>query len=220
MTATFPLDRTTAPEARRREGLGDYILPWTLAAAFLLHGVVFGLIAFDWDWIWSRAASAPAPIPVTLVYEPPPPPPAPPVPPAEVTPPPSPLAPLSSGSDTKTEAKATDEPHPALPQPTPPAEPAPTQQTKPAKPAPTGEKTPATAPRLAHSGERAAQAPEVHHEAQPAPLFHTIRWPSARGGVGNNDTEGDPYLNSMRDKVERNRVYPPAAYFAGAAEAL
>jgi len=200
-----------------RSGLGDVILPWTLAAALLLHGTVFLLVVIDWQSIWSHRAAQPAPIPVTLVYEPPPPPPAP--PPAETVPP-SPLPPLSSGSDTKTEAKATEEPHPALPQPTPPSEPTQSRETKPAKPAHAGEKTPATAPRLSNLGERAVVAPEVHHEAQPAPLFHTIRWPTAHGGTGTHDTEGDPYFNSLRDKVERNRIYPPAAYFAGGSEAV
>jgi TonB family protein len=64
------------------------------------------------------------------------------------------------------------------------------------------------------SAEREAAAePETRKEAQPAPLFHSIRLPSRRGGTGERDTAGDAYLNRMKDMVERHRIYPPASAF-------
>jgi protein TonB len=217
MTVLAPQNEAEIEDVRRK-GRGDSFLPWTLAAAVLLHALVFFIVTTDWDAMLRRVNAEPEPIPVTLVFVPPPEPqPQPqPAPPVETTPTP-PIAPRTSGSETKTEAKATEQPRPALPEAS--STPEPTE-SKEQKPANTGEKTPATAPRTARTGEHAAVAPEVHHEAQPAPLFHNIRLPSQRGGAGSRDSEGDAYLNRIRDIVERNRIYPPEQYFGGDAERL
>jgi TonB family protein len=215
MTVLVPRDEDIR-ESTGRIGRGGTLLPWTLIAAVLLHLAVFLLITVDWEAMLSQVKEEPTPIPVALVFEPPPAPPPPPKP-VETTPTP-PMTPRTSGSETKTEAKATEEPRPALPEASPTPQPT---ESKEQKPANTGEKTPATAPHLAHSGERtAAVAPEVHHESQPTPLFHNIRLPSPRGGTSTRDAEGDAYMNRLRDIVERNRIYPAAQYFSGDAERL
>jgi protein TonB len=119
------------------------------------------------------------------------------VPPLQVTlvraPPPSPAAkteppkikPRESGADDKTEAKKTAKPEPALPQPGSPRE-------SEAKPVPGVEPRP----------------------APPAEKFLAISLPP-QGGNADRNLAGDAYLNRMMQMIERNRVYPPAADFAG-----
>jgi protein TonB len=119
------------------------------------------------------------------------------VPPLQVTlvraPPSSPTArteppkitPRESGTDDKTEAKKTAKPEPALPN-------SGSPQASQAKPVPAAEPRPAA----------------------PAEKDLTIRLPP-KGGTGEHDLAGDAYLNRMMQMIERNRVYPPAAEFAG-----
>jgi TonB family protein len=215
MTASV-VGENTAPASVEHERGSDRLVPWTLAAALLLHGLVFALIAVDWEAMLAGVKSEPTPIPVALVIVPPPAP----APPQTAQPTQPAVQPRSSGPDQKTEAKATEEPKPALPQSTPEAQPTDPKEAKETVQPRTADKMPATAPRLTQLGEQAVVAPEVHHEAQSAPLVRHIHWSTARGGTGSRDTEGDAYLNRMHDIVESNRIYPPAQYFAGDAERL
>ena len=192
---------------------------WAVGAALLLHAVVAIICLVDWAALLNLAlaqAEPPAAIPVTLVYAPPPPPP-PPQPVVQPQPQPQPQAqppitPRMSGPDEKTEAKQEDTPQEALPQPkSPPPQTAPQQK----KPAPTraGNRDPASVTAPSSAEREAALEPETKKEATPAPLFHSIRLPSQHGGTGERDTAGDAYLNQMKAKVERRRIYPPASAF-------
>ncbi len=199
---------------------------WALGAALLLHVVIAIVCLIDWAALLNLAlarADVPEAIPVSLVYAPPPPPPPPPQPvvqPPQVQPQPQPpITPRMSGPDEKTEAKLEDTPQPALPQPkSPPPQPAQAQK----KPAPTraGNKEPASVTSPSSAEQAAALEPETRKEAQPAPLFHSIRLPSQHGGTGERDSAGDAYLNRMRDIVERHRIYPPASDFLDGQERL
>lgn len=114
-----------------------------------------------------------------------------------VKPPPKPAAksppaaatpkPRESGPDQTTEAKKT-----AKPAPTPPPRAA-------VRPAQTEARhAESTTPKPATEGLRVLQ----------------LRLP-ARGDASRNQA-GDPYLNALMQRIERNRVYPPAAVFNGA----
>ncbi len=84
-------------------------------------------------------------------------------------------------------------------------------------------KTAKAEPALPQSGSpRESQArpvpPEPRAEA-PAEKFLAIRLPQ-KGGNADRDLAGDPYLNRMMQKIERNRIYPPAADFIGSSSRL
>src|SRR5208282_4728169 len=84
-------------------------------------------------------------------------------------------------------------------------------------------KTAKAEPALPQSGSpQESQArpvpPEPRAEA-PAEKFLAIRLPQ-KGGTADRDLAGDPYLNRMMQKIERNRVYPPAADFIGTTSRL
>ncbi len=79
-------------------------------------------------------------------------------------------------------------------------------------------KTAKAEPALPQSGSpQESQAQPVPAEARPAPpaeKFLAIRLPQP-GGNADRDLAGDAYLNHMMQMIERNRIYPPAAEFAG-----
>jgi TonB family protein len=196
---------------------------WAIAAALLLHIAIAIICIIDWAALLNLAltqAEVADAIPVTLVYVPPPPPPPPPPKPQvqPEPPPPQPITPRMSGPEEKTEAKAEDTPLPALPQPKSPPEAQP-QQKKPV-PVHPGNREPATVAPTSPAEREAALMPEPRKQAPPGPLFRSIRLPSRHGGTGERDTAGDPYLNRMKDMVERHRIYPPASAFPGGAERL
>ncbi|HKF72352.1 MAG TPA: TonB C-terminal domain-containing protein [Stellaceae bacterium] len=206
-------------------GKRERIAYWAIAAALLLHVVIAIVCLVDWaallDLALARANVADA-IPVTLVYAPPPPPAPPPQPVVQPQPqlqPQPSITPRMSGEGEKTEAKQEDTPQPALPQPKSPPPQSAQQQKRPV-PARPGSREPATVTAQSPTEREAALEPETRKEAQPAPLFHSIRLPSQHGGTGERDTSGDAYLNKMKDVVERHRIYPPASAFLGGEERL
>ena len=178
--------------------------PWAppslaLVLALLLHAAVALWLLGN----WRHPQSPEAPVIVaTLVQEPSPAPPAPPPPkPAEQTPD---FAKRESGPGDKTTARAPAQkiaPEPAAPPPAPPAaEAVPEQPPQPA-PAPAAEaqpvpkaKPPPPAPRAEpHKPQTVARAPAL----APPDLDRTI---------GEKDETGDPYLNQLMARVERERA--------------
>lgn len=65
----------------------------------------------------------------------------------------------------------------------------------------------------------ARPAPAQPRAEAPAEKFLAIRLPQ-KGGAADRDLAGDPYLNRLLQIIERNRVYPPAGDFIGAAGRL
>jgi len=115
-----------------------------------------------------------------------------------------------SGEDQKTEARKTAENKPALPQPTPmPEKPQPKRPMEKAGQAQTAMGSSAMMP-TAPEGETApaARRPPVEGDG-----IHYILLSPDSGGTGDRDTAGDPYLNSIRNRVEHYRQYPPASEF-------
>jgi len=198
---------------------------WALLAAILFHLLVVVPWILEWAGLFAPRPE-PEAIPVALVYAPPPPaaqPPPPPAPeppkqPEPPQPPPPEIKPRVSGDDNTTEAKRTDLDQPAIPQPQ--SEPAP-EPPQPKKPAPAPSTATAT-PEAKTSNKPAEQQANLPPEAKPAPytgpLFHSIKLPSQKGGRGEKDSAGDPYLNHLRDLVERNRPRLPASAFPGGGE--
>jgi protein TonB len=174
---------------------------WSIAAAALLHAAV--LVWLLWDW---RRAPPEPPPPVLAVTLVPPPAPAPAAaPPKPAAPEPSPKF-RESGKDERTTAPATAEtegpqattPPEAAPAPKPPAPPLPAER-------------PGTLP--APSGAKAAHEPAVPMLRKPGPRTTAPRKAPARPQIelGEHEETGDPYLNRLRDLIERHRLYPPAA---------
>jgi len=79
-------------------------------------------------------------------------------------------------------------------------------------------KTARAEPALPQSGSpqesRAKPVPAEPRAEAPAEKFLAIRLPQ-KGGNADRDLAGDAYLNRMMQMIERNRVYPAAADFAG-----
>ncbi len=231
--AALPLTGLTEDEKRqgaalralrlRSERRARLILAISAVIAALLHVAIVVLFILDWSGFFGAPAPGqPTAIPVALIFDSPKPAP-PPAPPQAVEPPPLPptppeIRPRMSGSEEKTEAAAEEKPQPALPQPKP--------QTEKPQPRRAGsdratERQPPAASAESKTSERqAALAPEPRKAAPSGELFHSIRLPSAHGGDAERDRAGDPYLNRLRDLVERNRIYPPASEFPGGGERL
>lgn len=188
--------------------------------AVLFHILLIALCVLDWDWILARAPKPqPEAIPVALINLPPPAPPAPPTPPApavepkppEPAPPPQ-VKPRMSGDSDKTEAAGDT--HPALP---------PTQTApEPPKPKrPTVPKVQTKEPITAKGETKAANDPtqtaraEPRKETQEGSFIHSITLHPPGGGTGKEDSAGDPYLNRLKDRIEQNRIFPPASAFPG-----
>lgn len=108
--------------------------------------------------------------------------------PASVPPPAATPKPRESGPDQTTEAKKT-----AKPEPTPP----PRARTE---PAPDSARAAAATPKPATEGMRVL---ELH-----LPMH----------GDADRNRAGDPYLNTIMQRIEGNRVYPPASAFYGVPE--
>ncbi len=111
-------------------------------------------------------------------------------------------------------------------------EPPPAAKTEPPKIAPResgadektqAKKTVKAEPALPQSGSpRESQARPVPAEPRadaPAEKFLAIRLPQ-KGGNADRDLAGDAYLNNMKQMIERNRIYPPAADFIGSTNRL
>jgi protein TonB len=97
--------------------------------------------------------------------------------------------PRESGPNQTTEAKKTAKPKPAPPPP----------QAR-VKPASEARHAAAVAPKPAPEGLRVLK---LHLPAQ---------------GAANRNLAGDPYLNALMQRIERNRIYPPLSAFKGAVQ--
>jgi len=79
-------------------------------------------------------------------------------------------------------------------------------------------KTAKAQPALPQSGSpqesQARPVPAQPRAEAPAEKFLAIRLPQP-GGNAERDLAGDAYLNRVMQMIERNRIYPPAADFAG-----
>lgn len=190
----------------------DPPLRWTILAAVLGHVLLLALLVIDWR---SRPDSRPAPkpIPIQLVMLPPKPEPAP-------EPPPSPKAPtpeLKSGPEQETTA-----PPPAEaegPKASPPPEAPPTVEEKPPV-----EQPPPTPLRAVPQWREPVGTAKPKPNKLPVPVEAPKEAPVAMGPrivslspPGRRPAEvarsGDPYLNTLRDLIERNRSYPPLELF-------
>jgi TonB family protein len=140
------------------------------------------------------------------------------------TPPPQ-MKPRESGPDDKTEAVKTDKPKSELPKPLPVQPEAPPVEKPPPEPEPPA---PKPTPPKAQVKESAAghnvmvplamlpRALLAQRPASPPIRNLVLRLPGPGGGTGERDRSGDAYLNRLRDRIERNRIYPSAEYFDGA----
>lgn len=160
--------------------------------------------------------------------KPPPPPPKAeekPKPPPE-PPKPAEMKPRESGADDKTEAaKSNEPPKEALPKELP-VQPKAEEVKPPPEPVVAVPEPKPTPPR-ARIKENAAgrgmmvplplplPAPDQHRQTAPPIRNLVVRLPGPGGGSAEHDSTGDAYLNHLRDLLERNRIYPPAAAFAG-----
>jgi len=190
---------------------------YAVLAAFLLYLLL--LLAIILLWLEEPPAPPPAPIPVKIVQQEPPkpqPPKSVPKPPAPETPP-QPERPLTeSGPEKKTTAPAPakkaeeEKPRDAAP-----AEKEAPSEGKPA-PAPLAETK-----NVEHSPFSAAK-PAPPHPAKPEPPKPTSRPTLSKTPVhpefrvtGPKEETGDPYMNELRDEIEKYRAYPPLARSLG-----
>lgn len=141
-------------------------------------------------------------------------------------PPPPQMKPRESGPDEKTEAAKSDKPKSELPKPLPIQPTAPPVEKPPPEPEPPEPKpTPPRAKVKESAAGHTVMVPlamlppalQPHRAAAPPIRNLTLRLPGPGGGSGERDRSGDAYLNRLRERLERNRIYPPADVFAGAA---
>jgi TonB family protein len=140
-------------------------------------------------------------------------------------PPPPVMKPRESGPDDKTEAAKSDKPKSDLPKALPIQPEAPPVEKPPPEPEPPA---PKPTPPKARVKENAAghtvmvplaMLPPALQPRRPAapPIRNLVlRLPGPGGGTGARDRSGDAYLNRLRDRLERNRIYPSPGYFDGA----
>ncbi len=108
--------------------------------------------------------------------------------PAVAPPPPATPPVRESGPDRTTEAKKTAKPEPALP------------RAARTEPTPDARHAATTSPKPTSQGLRVLE----------------LRLPQR--GAGEHNRTGDPYLNALMQRIEGNRIYPPASAFYGTAE--
>jgi TonB family protein len=140
-------------------------------------------------------------------------------------PPPPVMKPRESGPDDKTEAAKSDKPKSELPkalpiQPEAPPVAKPPPEPEPPAPKPTPPKVKVKENAAGHTVmvPLAMLPPALQLQRPAAPPIRNLvlRLPGPGGGTGERDRSGDAYLNRLRDRLERNRIYPSAEYFEGA----
>ena len=178
-----PGDAVGAASVERR------LEPWLgIVAAALLHLAIILWLALDWRV--SIPPPEPKAVPVQLVLAPPAPEPA----PMPLSPPPTPKY-RESGKDEQTTAAPSAEP--PSPEPAaPPASSPSTDQPTPSRADSKSEKSAPPAPRKEAAVARAPK-PQIRHFIEIEP--------------GDRDLRGDPYLNRLRDLIERHWIVPKAA---------
>ena len=173
----------------------------------------------------------PKPEPPKPKAEQPKPPPPPPKAEEKPKPPPEPpkpveMKPRESGADQKTEAAKSDQPPKAALPKEMPVQPKAEEVKPPPEPViavPEPKPTPPRAKIKENAAGRGMMlplptplpSPEQRRQTAPPIRNLVIRLPGPGGGSAEHDSVGDAYLNRLRDLLERNRVYPPAAAFAG-----
>ncbi len=170
----------------------DRLARIAVALALLLHVAIAVWLLVDWD---KEAAPAPPTIEVTLVTLPPP---APPPPAPE--PPQKQLSARQSGPDQETTAAPRA------------AAPAPDTETPPPVAQPSEAPKPPDAPPVANGLEpppaEKPKPPEVPAPETPKPKL-ALRAPTVEAPLdrilGDKDETGDPYLNALWSRIERNR---------------
>jgi TonB family protein len=199
---------------RRGRASGDKP-PWLgIVVAALLHVLVLLWLYIDWSHPPSLPQE-PEVIPVQVVFAPPPPPPP---TPAAVAPPPPPPAPLGyreSGPDQRTTAPPPAESLAAeAATPPPPAPDAPKAEKTAPEPPPETPNAPPEKPSAPAESAKPKPPKEVAHLEPPKKEAETPRAPrpapSRRLSIapGERVETGDPYLNQLRDLVERHRLFP------------
>lgn len=184
---------------RDREARAGRVRRAAIVAAALAHVAVIVAMVVHWPSLFPLVPPERPPIAVTLVTQPPPPPPP---APAAKAPPPAPPAPpatheLVSGPDTKTTAppKAAEKGPDAAPEPTPPP------------PIEAQDQTPAAEPKPKSTPEQ--------HSPKPKLATRETAPKDERGSVnrapGEEEREGDPYLNELFARIEQHRSYPANA---------
>ncbi len=168
-----------------------------IIAAALAHAGVIVAVAVHWPALFPVVPQERPPIPVTLVMAPPPAPAPKAATAATATPPPSPSHELVSGPDTKTTAppKAAEKGPDAAP------------EQKPPPPVETESKTAVAEP-------KPSPTPETH-SPKPKVANRETSQKDSRGSVnrapGEEQREGDPYLNELFTRIEQHRTYPANA---------
>jgi TonB family protein len=180
--------------------------PWApprlaLAAALVLHAAV-ALWLFG---NWRHPPSPEAPVIVaTLVQEPAPAPPAPAPPPPKPAEPPPEFAKRESGPDEKTTARAPAQEIAPEPEASPPAPPAAeTTPATPPQPVPVPAPAPLPVPKAKPPPPAPRTAPRKQQTVSRAPALAPFDLDRA---IGEQDETGDPYLNLMLARVERQRA--------------
>ena len=185
---------------------------WTILAAVLAHAVLLALLVVDWRWR-PEPKPEPKPIPVQLMLPPKPEP----VPtPAPRPPPPAPAAPMKRESGPAQETTAPPPAEIEAPKPAAPPPAAPTVEEK-----PPGEPPPALAPPEPPAPIGAAKpkpkknrvAAVTPKEAPVAMAPHVVELSPPGRAPADFAKSGDRYLNLLRDRIERNRTYPPVELF-------
>ncbi len=215
----------------------------TIIAALALHALALALLLSSWRAPQTtmkplqvqllREAPKPPPPPPPKKAEPPKPKPPPQKPKPKVEekpkppppPPPPMMKPRESGADQKTEAAKSEKPKEELPKPMP-IQPQAAELPPPPEPLPEPPEPKPTPPRARTKEAALGNGKMVPLEALPPALQPqrqtrqavrnlVLRLPGPGGGTGDRDYVGDAYLNRLRDRLERNRVYPPAEAFSG-----
>ncbi|MGD9743766.1 MAG: TonB family protein [Dongiaceae bacterium] len=190
-----------------------------ILAALLLHLASFATLIERLPL--ETTTPEPPPIPVELAFQAPEEPPPPPPPPEKPPEPQQPMPDLRSGGDLadRDPGSAPEAPADAAP----PPEPAPVPELPEQTPAPASEPIPPPTP--AQEPQQAMMAPPLPPKKPPEPVARTAPAPTEaptqtatapdNADMYPGEGGGDLYLNAMRDKIMRNRVYPPTAELFG-----
>ena len=204
----LPGSERTKPRIRAR----------SLVAALLLYLLLLALVVYFPE---DSPVAPPAPIPVRIVNQLPPPPPPPPAAKPQAKPQPEPPAPQERPLTRSGEDKETTAPAPAKqaeeerkadstppePDKTAPAKAAPAPLSD-AEPTPNG-KLPVAKPAPPSPPKPEPPKPAARPSLSKTPSRNEFRITAPK------EQTGDPYMNGLRDEIEKHRAYPPLARSLG-----